>query len=64
MRMELTRDGIEIVPETLPDELYIERVLGLARNGQSIHLRRVGIKSGDREFVAKLVAEGRGSWRR
>lgn len=40
MRMKLGRFGIMIIPEDEQDEAYIEEVLGLKEEGQSVKLRR------------------------
>jgi hypothetical protein len=46
MRLELRRKSIEVHPKSIADELYIEQVLGLARNGDSIALTRLSIDAG------------------
>ena len=42
MKMELKRKSIQIIPETEQDEVYLEEVLGLYRDGDSAKAVRVG----------------------
>ncbi len=55
MKLDINRDGIDIIPETIQDEIYVESVLGLTQDGDSIPLRRVGIQH-DGETLLKLEA--------
>lgn len=45
MKLELQRDCLQIIPETVPDEIYIEYILGLTQHGESVPLTRVGFQS-------------------
>jgi hypothetical protein len=55
MKLELTRDALEIIPESVPDEIYIETVLGLLHNDDSIPLIRRGFAV-DGQVMLKLEA--------
>ena len=43
MKMKVTRNSIEIVPENEIDEAYIEEVLGMKREGDQCVGVRVGV---------------------
>jgi hypothetical protein len=43
MTIELSRNGIDIIPENVADEVYIEQVLGLVNDGDAVPLVRISI---------------------
>jgi hypothetical protein len=55
MRLELHRDHLAIIPESTPDELYIENVLGLVNDGDSIPLTLVALHT-DGTAIVRLEA--------
>jgi hypothetical protein len=58
VKLLLDRAGLDIVPESVPDEMYIEHVLGLTRDGASIPLTLLAFRSNG-YTVLKLRAEKR-----
>lgn len=45
MKLEVRRNSIRIIPETVLDEAFIEEVLGLKAGNQATPCRRVNIQN-------------------
>ncbi len=56
MRLETHRDHIAIVPEGIPDEVYIEQVLGLHQDGDSTPLTLVALQADGGMTMVRLEA--------
>jgi len=41
VRVRISRHSLEIIPETIQDEVFLEEVLGLEDEGDSVPLSRV-----------------------
>ena len=54
MELEVTEKGIRIKPENVQDQAYIQHVLGLRKNGDSIPL--VCFATHDGRFIIDLTA--------
>ncbi len=55
MRIRMSSRGLEILPESERDQKFIEKTLGLKRNGESIPLRRISVGD-DGGLILKLEA--------
>ncbi|HZP46279.1 MAG TPA: hypothetical protein VFB15_11580 [Candidatus Binataceae bacterium] len=56
MRLEIYRDHLAIIPESTPDELYIENVLGLTQDGDSTPLTLVALQADGGMTMVRLEA--------
>ena len=52
MIIEVTKNGLKIIPQTEEDEVYVEDSLGLRKEGDSIAL----VRSGDGPYM-RLIAK-------
>jgi len=41
MRINLHRDSLDVIPDSLTDEVFLEMVLGLKKEGDTVQAKRV-----------------------